>query len=199
MRLIGLTGGIATGKSTVAEMLAGHGAAVIDADVLAREVLLPGTPGFDDAVAAFGKAVLDHSGVIDRTALAAVVFADADRRAALERITHPRINALMQDRIVDAMQTSATMVVADIPLLFEKQREADFDGTLLVYAPVPVQLQRLRERDGIEDVDAERRLAAQMPIDDKRGRATWVINNGGSRDATAAQVDRWWQVAAGAA
>jgi dephospho-CoA kinase len=195
MRLIGLTGGIASGKSTVAQMLINQGAAVIDADVLAREVLRPGTPGFDETVAAFGKSVLDHSGVIDRTALAAVVFADADRRRALERITHPRISELMQDRIVEALQTPAALVFADIPLLFEHQREVGFDGTLLVYAPPAVQLQRLRERDGIDDIEAQNRLLAQMPIDDKRERATWVIDNGGPRDATAAQVERWWQVA----
>lgn len=195
MRLIGLTGGISTGKSTVADMLRGHGAVVIDADVLAREVLLPGTAGFDETVAAFGTSVLDPSGAIDRTALAAIVFADADRRRALERITHPRINQLMRDRIGEALSTSAALVVADIPLLFEKQRESTFEGTLLVYAPPAVQLRRLRERDGVDAGEAQRRLAAQMPIDDKRALATWVIDNSGSRGATAAEVERWWHVA----
>jgi dephospho-CoA kinase len=198
MQLIGLTGGIATGKSTVAAMLAGRGAVVIDADMLAREVLLSGTAGFDEVVARFGAAILDAAGAVDRAVLGAMVFGDPELRTALEQITHPRINALMQTRIREALQTSAPLAVADIPLLFEKQREDVFDGTLLVYAPAAIQLQRLRERDGADDISAQRRLVAQLPIDDKRERATWVIDNGGSRDATAAQVDRWWAEVAGA-
>jgi dephospho-CoA kinase len=193
MRLIGLTGGIATGKSTVAAILAGRGAAVIDADVLAREVLAAGTPGLEEVAARFGAPVIGADGALDRDSLAAIVFADPQARAALEQITHPRINALMRQRIIDALQTGAPLVVADIALLFEKQRQGSFDGTLLVYAPAAVQLQRLRDRDGIDDVSAQRRLVAQLPIDDKRGRATWVIDNGGSREATVAQVERWWR------
>jgi dephospho-CoA kinase len=192
MRLIGLTGGIATGKSTVAAMLAGRGAAVIDADVLAREVLAAGTPGLEEVAARFGTTIIGADGALDRDSLAGIVFADPQARAALEQITHPRINALMQQRIIDALQTGPPLVVADIALLFEKQRQGSFDGTLLVYAPAAVQLQRLRDRDGIDDVSAQRRLVAQSPIDDKRGRATWVIDNGGSREATVAQVERWW-------
>lgn len=198
MRLIGLTGGIATGKSTVAAMLAVRGATVIDADVVAREALRPGTPGFDEVLSRFGSAVLDASGAIDRGALGAMVFADPELRTALELITHPRINALMRGRIADALQTATPLVVADIPLLFEKRREGDFDGTLLVYTPAVVQLQRLRLRDRLDDVSARHRLAAQLPIDEKREHATWVIDNGGDRVATAAQVERWWrEVAAG--
>jgi dephospho-CoA kinase len=193
MRLIGLTGGIASGKSTVAAMLVDRGAAVIDADVLAREVLRPGTSGFDEAVARFGRTILDRSGAIDRDALGALVFADPGLRAALEGITHPRINELMRERILEALQTTAPLVVADIPLLFERKREGDFDGTLLVYAPAIVQLQRLRQRSGLDDASARHRLAAQLPIDSKRERATWVIDNGGGRDATAAQLERWWR------
>jgi dephospho-CoA kinase len=193
MRLIGLTGGIATGKSTVASLLAAHGATVIDADVLAREVVAAGTPGSDEVAARFGASILDAEGAVDRAALAAIVFADPELRAALEQITHPRIHALMQQRIIDALQTPAPLVVADIPLLFEKQRAAAFDGTLLVYAPAAVQLARLRARDGIDDMSAQRRLVAQLPIDEKRERATWVIDNGGSREATAVQLDGWWR------
>ena len=193
MRLIGLTGGIATGKSTVAAMLAARGAAVIDADVLAREVLVPGTPAFAEVVETFGPHVLGDAGAVDRAALGSVVFADPQLRAELERITHPRINALMQERILDALESDAALVVADIPLLFERRREDAFDGTILVYAPPAIQLQRVRERDGLDDLDAQRRLVAQLPIDEKRARATWVIDNGGTRESTAAQVDEWWR------
>ncbi|HSP65613.1 MAG TPA: dephospho-CoA kinase [Candidatus Deferrimicrobium sp.] len=198
MRLIGLTGGIATGKSTVAALLAARGAAVIDADVLAREVLVPGAPGFAEVVETFGPGVLAESGSVDRAALGAVVFTDPQQRAALERITHPRINALMQERVLDALQSDVPLVVADIPLLFERRREGAFEGVLLVYAPPPIQLRRVRERDGLDDLEAQRRLLAQLPIDEKRERATWVIDNSGCREATGAQVDDWWREVVGA-
>ncbi len=193
VRLIGLTGGIATGKSTVAAFLAARGAAVVDADVVARQVLLPGAPAFAAVVRAFGETVLDADGAIDRAALGAVVFADPARRAELERITHPPINALMEQHILDALGSSAPLVVADIPLLFERDRDNAFDATLLVYAPPAIQLRRIRERDGLDAVQAEQRLAAQLPIDEKRERATWVIDNSGTREATAAQVAAWWR------
>jgi dephospho-CoA kinase len=193
MRLIGLTGGIATGKSTVAGLLSARGAAIVDADALAREVLLPGAPAYADVVARFGTGVLDHSGAVDRPALGAIVFADPALRGELEHITHPRISALMQERIAAALASAAPLVVADIALLFEGRRDHDFEGTLLVYAPAATQLHRLRDRDGLEDQAARQRLLAQLPIDDKRGLATWVIDNSGSRESTGAQVDAWWR------
>ena len=192
MRLIGLTGGIATGKSTVAAMLAERGAAVVDADALAHEVLVPGAPAFDKVVARFGADVLDHTGAVDRAALGSIVFADPRLRAELEHITHPHIRALMQQRTIEALDSAAPLVVADIPLLFERDRDGAFEGTMLVYAPAATQLQRLRDRDGLDDTSAQRRLVAQLPIDDKRSRATWVIDNAGTRESTAAQVDTWW-------
>jgi dephospho-CoA kinase len=198
MRLIGLTGGIATGKSTVAAMLAARGAAVVDADAIAREILLPGAPAFTEVVERFGDGVLDERGAIDRPALGAIVFAEPGLRVALEQITHPRINALMQERIVEGLQSDVPLVVADIPLLFEGGREDAFEGTMLVYARPPTQLLRIRERDGLDDIAAQRRLVAQLPIDDKRARATWVIDNDGSRDSTADQVYWWWQEVIGA-
>jgi dephospho-CoA kinase len=192
MRLIGLTGGIASGKSTVADLLSRRGAVVVDADALAHEVLLPDGAAFDDVVARFGSEVLDHTGAVDRGALGDIVFADSALRADLERITHPRINTLMRERMAAALDSGAPLVVADIPLLFERDLEGAFDGTMLVYVPPAVQLRRLRDRDGLDDMSAQRRIVAQLPIDDKRARATWIIDNAGDVDATAAQVDAWW-------
>jgi dephospho-CoA kinase len=192
MRLIGLTGGIASGKSTVAGLLSQRGAVVVDADALAHEVLLPDGPAFDDVVARFGREVLDHAGAVDRGALGDIVFADSALRADLERITHPRINTLMQERLAAALDSGAPLVVADIPLLFERDLDGAFDGTMLVYVPPAVQLRRLRDRDGLDDLSAQRRVVAQLPIDDKRARAMWIIDNAGDVEATADQVEAWW-------
>jgi dephospho-CoA kinase len=192
MRLIGLTGGIATGKSEVARMLAARGATIIDADELAREVVRPGQPALAQIVERFGAQMLNDDGTLDRTGLAKVVFADPQARADLERITHGRIGELIQQRIAAAFAHDAHLVVVDIPLLFESRRADMFEGTLLVYAPRDVQLQRLMSRDGITREGAEQRLEAQLPIDEKRARATWVIDNGGDVADTEQQLGAWW-------
>lgn len=193
MRLIGVTGGIATGKSTVDRMLAAHGATVIDADALAREVVRAGSPELDEVVQRFGASMLQPDGELDRARLGAIVFADEDARHDLERITHPRIAELTQERVAAALATDAPLVVVDIPLLYENAREGMFEGVLLVYAPRDVQVQRLRERNGLDAAAALQRLAAQLPIDDKRERATWIIDNSDGVEATALEVDAWWE------
>jgi dephospho-CoA kinase len=193
MRLIGVTGGIATGKSTVDALLAAHGAAVIDADLLAREVVLPGEPALAEVAQRFGREMLQADGSLDRARLGALVFADADARRDLERITHPRITALMQDRIAQALAGPAPLVAVDIPLLFENARESLFEGVLLVYAPRDVQVRRMRERNGLDADAALQRLAVQIPIDAKRDRATWIIDNSNGREATSRAVDAWWE------
>jgi dephospho-CoA kinase len=192
MRLIGLTGGIATGKSTVARMLHARGATIIDADELAREVVRPGTPALRDITARFGIGILDTGGALDRAALADIVFADDTARRDLERITHPRVVELMQQRIADAFARDAPLVIVDIPLLFETGRDGMFEATLLVHAPPDVQLQRIMARDGLSEADARRRLEAQLPIEDKRARATWVIENRDDLADTERQVAAWW-------
>lgn len=196
MRLIGLTGGIASGKSTVAGMLAGRGAAIVDADELAREVVRPSSDGLAAVVERFGPGVLDDQGALDRRALGRLVFADPAARAALEDITHPRIEALLEARVWAALRSPAPLVVADIPLLFERERERGLDGVLLVYAPSRVQRQRLVER-GLTATEAEQRIASQLDIEEKRRRATWVIDNSGAIDATATALDEWWRAALG--
>lgn len=193
MRLIGVTGGVATGKSTVDGMLAAHGAQVIDADQLAREVVLPGEPALAEVADRFGHDMLQIDGTLDRARLGAVVFADPDARRDLERITHPRIATLTQERIAKALAGPAPLVAVDIPLLFENGRESMFEGVLVVYAPQAVQIRRMRERSGLDADAAGQRLAAQMPIDEKRTRATWLIDNSGDLDATARAVDAWWE------
>jgi dephospho-CoA kinase len=194
MRLIGLTGGIATGKSTVDRMLAARGATVIDADRLAREAVRPGEPALDAIIERFGKGVLQSDGTLDRSRLGAIVFADENARHDLDRITHPRIAELTQERIAAALAGDAPLVVVDIPLLFENARETMFEGVLVVYAPVSVQVERLRERNGLDERAALQRLAAQLPIDEKRARATWVINNSGDTAATEQAVAAWWDL-----
>jgi dephospho-CoA kinase len=193
MRLIGLTGGIGTGKSTVARMLAARGAAVVDADRLAREVVEPGMPALAEIAAEFGPGVLQGDGSLDRTALGALVFADEARRERLNAITHPRVGALMQERVAAALHSDAPLVVVDIPLLFEGARQGMFEGVLLVWAPPAMQLARLVERDGWSEDEARARLATQMPVDDKRALATWVIDNSGTVAQTEVQVDAWWR------
>jgi dephospho-CoA kinase len=193
MRLIGLTGGIATGKSTVDRMLAARGATVIDADELAREAVRPGEPTLDRVVERFGEDILSPDGSLDRGRLGAIVFADAVARHDLERITHPRIIELTQERIAAALLGTAPLVVVDIPLLFENAREGMFEGVLLVYAPPDVQVRRLQERNHLDETAARQRLAAQLPIDDKRLRATWIIDNSGDEAAAQRAVDAWWE------
>ena len=193
MRLIGVTGGIATGKTTVDRMLAAHGATVIDADELAREVVRPGEPALEEVAARFGRDLIRPDGSLDRTRLGRLVFADPDARRDLERITHPRIIELTGARVATALAGPAPLVVVDIPLLMENAREAMFEGVLLVYAPAEAQVERLRERNGLDEAAALQRLAAQLPIDEKRGRATWIIDNSGSLDATSQAVDHWWE------
>jgi dephospho-CoA kinase len=200
VRIIALTGGIATGKSTVAQMLSGHGAAVVDADRIAREVVEPGTPGLEAVVAVFGRQLLTAGGGLDRGALAEIVFADVESRRRLEAITHPLILARMAGEVAALAGSDAPLVVVQHPLLFERGHQTEFpDGVLLVYADPATQLRRLRERGGLSDAAARQRLAAQLPIDGKRDLATWVIDNRGSRAGTRRAVDAWWRehVAAG--
>jgi dephospho-CoA kinase len=193
MRLIGVTGGIATGKSTVDRMLAAHGATVIDADELAREAVRPGEPTLDQVAARFGHDVLLPDGSLDRARLGGIVFADPEARRDLERITHPRILELTQERIAAALASPVPLVAVDIPLLFENARESMFEGVLLVYAPFEVQVRRLRERNGLDEEAALLRLDAQLPIAEKRDRATWIIDNTNGLDATSRAVDAWWE------
>lgn len=192
MRCVALTGGIAAGKSTVAAMLAELGASVVDADALAREVVEPGRPALAEISKRFGPGVLDGEGALDRRALAAVVFADEADRRELERITHPRIASLIDQRTRLAAEAGAGLVVAVVPLLFEVGWQPRFEGVIVVHAPEEEQLRRLMARDGVDAAAAAGRLATQLPVEEKRRRADWVIDNGGDLSETRLQVERWW-------
>ena len=190
MELIGLTGGIGSGKSSVSEYLRELGAAVIDADEGARAVVEPGTPGFDQVIAAFGPGVV-KDGRLDRAKLAELVFHDPEALAKLNAITHPLVREWSAERMAEAAEAGAEVVVQDIPLLFENGLDAVFPTTILVWVPEEVQVERLVGR-GMSEKDARARIANQLPIDAKRERATYVIDNSGSREATRAQTPRMW-------
>jgi dephospho-CoA kinase len=175
---VGLTGGIASGKSTVSAMLAELGAVVIDADLLAREVVEPGTEGLEQVVAAFGTDVLGADGGLDRAALGARVFTDDAARRRLEAIVHPRVRARAAE--LEAAAGAQTLVVHDIPLLVETGQASGFDAVLVVDAPVKVQVQRMVEERGWTREDAEARVAAQATREQRLAVATHVIENTGT-------------------
>lgn len=190
--LVGLTGGVGSGKSAVAEMIREMGVPVVDADVLAREVVEPGTPGFSEVVVAFGPGVVTPDGSLDRRRLAGIVFADTEARRRLEAIVHPRVRARMAEevaRLRDRLGRDA-LVVLDIPLLLETgaRRAYDLAGVIVVWADRETQIRRLREREGLSREEIEQRLAAQIPLDEKRAIADWVIDNSGSLDETRPQA-----------
>ncbi|RMG19581.1 MAG: dephospho-CoA kinase [Deltaproteobacteria bacterium] len=192
-RVIGLTGGIGTGKSTVARMLAEHGATVVDADALAREVVAPGQPALEAIRARFGPEVLTPEGHLDRAALGRIVFSDPEARRALEAITHPRIAELAQRRIETARRRGDPIVVYDAALIVEKGLQDAFDGLLVVRTDPATQIARVMARDGIGREEAAARIAAQLPIEEKVKVADWVIDNSGSLSETRRQVDALWE------
>jgi dephospho-CoA kinase len=192
MRVVGLTGGIASGKSTVSAMFRELGAQVIDADQVARDVVEPGTPGLEEVARRF-PGVLDPSGQLDRAALGRRVFADPAERRALEGILHPRIREEVARRTEALARAGETVVLYDAALLIENGLHRGMDGVIVVSAPEAVQRARLAARDGLDDAAITARLAAQLPLADKRAHATWVVENGGSLDETRAQVRRIWE------
>lgn len=194
MLVVALTGNIASGKSTVAQRLAEHGAWLVDADVLAREVVAPGTPALQEIVERWGNALRLPDGSLDRSALRRIVFADEGARLALNAIVHPRVEALRQQRVEEGRSAGAEIVVCDIPLLFESGRDrlATFDAVILVSAPEAVRLARLMETRALTHDEAQRMIDAQMPEREKRARADVVIDNAGSRDELLEQVDALW-------
>jgi dephospho-CoA kinase len=193
MRLIGLTGNIAAGKSAVAARLAALGAHLVDADVLAREAVAPGSPALAAIAARWGPEVLTSAGALDRAALRRIVFNDGAERAALDAIVHPEVARRRVTAVAAAEAAGAELVVCDIPLLFEAGLEDTVDAIVLVDAPTAVRRERLIRDRGLSPAEADAMIAAQMPSDLKRARADFIIENAGTREALATQVDALWQ------
>ena len=189
MLRIGLTGGIGSGKSTVAALLAARGAVVVDADRIAREVVEPGTPGLAAVVGAFGPGVLTADGALDRAALASIVFADPEARARLDGIVHPLVRARAQEVVARAPE--GAVVVQDVPLLVETGQAGQYDLVLVVEADLETRVARLVLR-GLSEEDARARIAAQATDEQRRAVADVVLDNSGAPDALAAQVERLW-------
>ena len=186
---IGLTGGIGSGKSTVAALLAERGARVVDADRLAREVVEPGTPGLAAVVAEFGAGVLTPDGALDRPALAGLVFGDPAARARLDAVVHPLVRARAAELVAQA--PADAVVVQDVPLLVETGQAGSYDLVLVVETDPEVRVARLLDR-GLTEADARARIASQATDEERRAVADVVLRNDGDRAALAAQVDRFW-------
>lgn len=192
---IGLTGGIASGKSVVAKMLQERGLPLIDADVLAREVVAPGQPALQEIVEQFGEHMMLPDGTLNRRALGELVFSDPEARKRLEAITHPRIAELRLQKRKEIEQSllhslhKPIAIVCDIPLLFEAGLQNEVDRVWVVWVPREVQIERLMKREGLSREAAEQRLKAQWPLDEKKKLADVVIDNSGTLEETERQVD----------
>jgi dephospho-CoA kinase len=195
--ILGLSGGIGSGKSTVTHILAELGATTIDADAIVHEQQAPGQPLLKEIAAAFGDHVIAADGSRDREALGQIVFRDEEARVRLGQLMHPPVIAEMMRRAKEAVEAAVPLVVLDIPLLFEGRQSGrgsgavmNFDATLWVWVDAEVQLARTVARDGCSEEEAARRIAAQLPIDEKRAMADYVVDNSGTPDETRAQVEK---------
>jgi len=189
--LVGLTGGIGAGKSTVSLMLAERGAMIVDADLIARDLQSPGSPLVDAMAERFGRGIVDVDGALDRGAVAEIVFNDKDALADLNGIVHPAMQSEIQ-RQIDEHRATERVVVLDFPLLGENPRKG-LVATIVVDIPVDVAVQRLVEQRGMGIDDARARINSQLSREERLERATHVIDNGGGRDELIAQVDALWE------
>lgn len=193
MQRIGLTGGIASGKSTVAQYLRERGIVVLDADAIARQVVEPGSTGLSLIVEEFGDDILQNDGTLDRPKLGSIVFSDPALRSRLNAILHPLIGLETARQAEESEQSGVQWLVHEIPLLFENDLDGMMDATILVALSEPQQLKRLRAREPEMDAsEAQARIASQMPLETKRARADHIIDNAGSRENTIAQIRSVW-------
>lgn len=197
MRVIGLTGGIGTGKTTAANMLARLGAVLIDADLIAREIVEPGAPAYREIVETFGPELLHADGTLDRAKLGALVFADDAKRRQLNAMTHPRVRQLMLERLAElqGLPCPPPAALLVIPLLYENGLEHLVEEVWVVASSLERARERLIVRDGFSPAEADRRIAAQLPIDQKVARAGRVIRNDGDLAALQSEVERVWSEA----
>ena len=193
MKVAGLTGGIATGKSTVADMFEELGASIVDSDAIAHRIVEPGEPAYKEIVEYFGKGILRPDRTIDREELGAIVFNDDKQREMLNRMTHPRVFERMRQMIEMYGERGAELVLCDIPLLIESGAQKWINPVILVYADPEIQMERLVERDKCSKERAASRISSQMPIDDKKKLADLVIDNSDSIESTREQVRSIWK------
>lgn len=193
VRIVGLTGGIASGKSTVSQMLADHGVTIVDADEIARDVVEPGRPALQDIREAFGDDVIDEDGTLNREALGSLIFDDPEARERLNAITHPRIAREMRRRADAAGQRGEPWVVYDAALIVENGLEDAFDCLVVVTADATTQIERLQSRDDISRSEAQSRLDAQMPLEAKVEVADYLVDNNGALASTRAQARRLFE------
>ena len=192
MLLVGLTGNIGSGKSTVAQLLSERGATIIDADVLARRAVEQGTPAYASIVERWGTSILAADGLIDRAALRRIVFSEPQELEQLNSIVHPEVERMLAALVQQARQRGDRLVVCDIPLLFERRMTDGFDRILLVDAPRPVRLERLVRERGLRETEAMAMIVAQMPAELKRARADFVIDNVGTLTQLDQRVAEVW-------
>ncbi|PPF19415.1 MULTISPECIES: dephospho-CoA kinase [unclassified Rathayibacter] len=194
MHLVALTGGIASGKSTVARRLAEHGAVVVDADVLAREVVEPGEPALAAIAERFGPSVIRADGALDRPALGAIVFSDAAARADLNAITHPAVTLRSQRLFAEAAEADPdAVVVYDVPLLAEGRGAGEFDEVVVVHAPQHLRIERLVARRGLTEEEARARVSSQASDEERLALADVVIDSSGTLEETLARTDALWE------
>ncbi len=192
MRVVGLTGGIASGKSTAARVLSELGAKVVDADLVARQVVEPGQPAYHEIVTAFGREILLPEGGINRKALGALVFGDGAQRARLNAITHPRIAAATQQKLAQLTADGEKVAIYEAALLVENGLYQAFDGLIVVACSEAEQVERLQLRDGLSEAEALQRIRAQAPLSEKIAVAKWVIDSSGSLEELRRRVEAVW-------
>ena len=193
MLIIGLTGGIGSGKSTASQLLAQHGASIVDADQLAREIVEPGQPALRDLVAEFGENIIHDDGSLNRTELARIAFGSKEATERLNAITHPRIHELTDERFAQAAQDGVEVLIYDMPLLIENGLTDRCDRVIVVTADESTRIARLVEHRGLDADDAQRRMAAQLTDAERSRYADVVIDNSGDKEDLAKHVDRAWQ------
>ena len=197
MKRIALTGGMGSGKSHVRAVFAALGVPTIDADTLARDVVVHGTPGFDAVVAKFGRGILNADGDLDRRAMGALVFSDTARRRDLEAILHPLIKGAIDQWFTTLDQSAQPFAIADIPLLYEVGLDKEYDEVIVTSCSPQAQVKRIMARDNLDATDVQHRLYAQMPLEEKVKRATYVIDTNGTLVQTNAQVHKLYQKLSG--
>ena len=193
MKVFGLTGGIACGKGTVSRMFRELGAAVVDADAIAHEIIVPDTPAWRELVQTFGRAILLPDGTVDRKKLGEIVFADPAARAKLNAITHPRIALEIQRRLAELARAGHQVAIVEAALIGETDAAAAFDAVIVVHADRSAQVARLAARDGLSEGQVRSRIEAQMPAAEKKELADYVIDNSGTMEETRKQVEALWQ------